>query len=78
MSKPNLNHPALFTDEKLDATDFDHIQGDATASDSLSTDEADGLPMPTRTGQIVGGVLCVVSALLVVAIGWHLIARVLS
>lgn len=68
MSKPNLNTPAIYTDTKLDATDFEHIQGD----------ESDGLPMPTRTGQIVGGVLCVVSALLVVAIGWHLIARVLS
>ena len=77
MSKPNLNHPALFTDEKLDATDFDHIQGDATASDSLSTDESDGLPMPTRTGQIVGGVVCVVSAVLVIIALAHLIARVI-
>ena len=67
MSKPNLNTPAIYTDTKLDATDFENIQGD----------ESDGLPMPTRTGQIVGGVLCVVSALLVVAIGWHLIARVM-
>lgn len=69
MSKPNLNTPAIHTSRPLDATDFEHIQGD---------DSADGLPMPTRTGQIVGAVICIVSALLVVAAGWHLIARVLS
>ncbi len=65
MSQPNLNTPALYTERKLDATDFA----------SLDTDEPEGMPMPTRAGQIVGAVLCVVSAVLMIAFAAHMIAR---
>ena len=56
MSKPNLNTPAIYTDTKLDATDFENIQGD----------ESDGLPMPTRRGQRLAVAAIVASAVLAV------------
>lgn len=78
MSKPNLNFPAIHTSRPLDATDFACSEDESTDFADLDTDEAEGLPMPTRGGQIVGAVIVIVSALLVIVAGWHLIARVLA
>ncbi len=77
MSKPNLNRPAIHASRPLDATDFACSEDESTDFANLDTDEAEGLPMPTRGGQIVGGVLVLLSALLVIVAGWHLIALVL-
>ena len=65
MNTSNLNRPAIYTERKLDETDFAN----------LDTDEPEGMPMPTRAGQIVGAVLCVVSAVLMIAFAAHMIAR---
>ena len=67
MNTSNLNRPAIYTERKLDATDF-----------AANDDSADGLPMPTRTGTIAAGILVVVGGVLFVVGTWHLVAMLLA